>query len=82
MSARLIQALKQKGVRQEDVAHLLGCTERTIRNKLSGRTEFTVREALLIRDEIFPDRSIGELFADSTERRQGHAGDQTKAPVF
>lgn len=69
MNARLIQALKQKGVRQEDVAHLLGCTDRTIRNKLSGRTEFTVREALMIRDDIFPDFSIRELFAETQERK-------------
>lgn len=62
MMQNLSDELRRKGISQNTVAKLLGCTDRTVRNKLDGNTEFTVREALTIRDELFPGRSISELF--------------------
>lgn len=36
-----------------DLQKILGCSERTITNKLSGETGFTISEAFRIRDTYF-----------------------------
>lgn len=51
------------GVSVSDLQNFLNCTDKTVRNKLSGTTEFSVREALGIRDAFFPGYRIEYLFA-------------------
>lgn len=53
------------GVGVSDLQSLLNCTDKTVRNKLSGVTEFSVKEALNIRDSFFPGLRIEYLFAQS-----------------
>lgn len=50
------------GVNNSDIQVLLGCTDKTVRNKLNGLTEFSVAEALKIRDAFFPGIRIEYLF--------------------
>lgn len=51
------------GVSNADIQKLLDCSDRTVRNKLNGITEFSVSEAVCIRDEFFPGMRIEYLFA-------------------
>lgn len=51
-----------------DLQKVLGCTEKTVRNKLNGVTDFTYGEAKKIRDSLFTGMSIEYLF-DSSENQ-------------
>lgn len=53
------------GVGVSDLQRILNCTDRTVRNKLSGVTEFSVNEAFAIRDSLFPGLRIEYLFSQS-----------------
>lgn len=56
------------GVRNADIQDLLSCTDKTVRNKIDGVTEFSVAEALKIRDAFFPGMRIEYLFATANEK--------------
>jgi hypothetical protein len=45
----------------------IGCSEKTARDKIRGKTEFTVREAAAIIDRYFPDEPPGimEMFRNT-----------------
>lgn len=45
------------------LAQLIGTTEKTINNKLNGITDFTLPEALKIRNNLFPEYDLCYLFA-------------------
>lgn len=51
------------GVSNMDIQALLGCTRKTVTNKLSDNTTFSVGEAIKIRDAFFPGLRIEYLFA-------------------
>lgn len=57
--------MKQKGVSRADLQKLLGISEKTLRNKLNGTTDFTWGEAKTIRREFFPDDDYEQLFTES-----------------
>ena len=54
--------MARKGYKVADLVAVLGCSEKTARNKLNGGTEFTVGEAVKVRDEMFPDARMEYLF--------------------
>ena len=58
----LMAEMTRSNVRVSDIQSLLGCTEKTVRNKLNGKTEFSVNEAMLIRDTYFPGLRVEYLF--------------------
>lgn len=60
--------MERHGVTNRDIARLLRKTERTIRDKISGRFDFSVNEARKIRDAFFPNVRIEYLFAYSANR--------------
>ncbi|MDD7511021.1 MAG: HTH domain-containing protein [Peptostreptococcaceae bacterium] len=45
-----------------DIAKLLSCSERTVKNKISGITPFTYKEAITIRNEFFNNLETEYLF--------------------
>lgn len=52
--------------------HVLCCSEKTVRNKLNGVTEFTIGEAIGVRNRYFDGLSLEYLFAtDDEEQRVG-----------
>ena len=59
----LLAEMTRYGVSKYDIQKLLGCSETTIRNKLSGETEFTILEAFKIRDFYFIGLKMEYLFA-------------------
>ncbi|WP_050696639.1 hypothetical protein [Anaeromassilibacillus senegalensis] len=65
LSAEMVR----NGVRNNDIQELLCCTDKTVRNKLNGITEFSVSEALLIRDTLFPNMRVEYLFAADSDKQ-------------
>lgn len=51
------------GVTKSDIRRVLNCSDKTVDNKLSGATDFTVPEALKIRNAFFEGFRIDYLFA-------------------
>ena len=45
-----------------DIQQTLNCSEKTVRYKMQGITDFTYGEARNIRDTLFPGMSIEYLF--------------------
>ena len=50
----LIAEMARYGVRIIDIQSLLKCSERTVRNKLNNERDFTIPEALKIRNTYQP----------------------------
>lgn len=55
--------IAKKGIKKSAIAKMLGISDKTLWNKLYGKTPFTILEALTIKREFFPLISIEELFA-------------------
>lgn len=64
----LIGEQAKKKITNRAIAKVLGTHENTVSNKLNGG-QFTVDEAISIRDAFFPDCKIEELFKN--EEKEG-----------
>lgn len=60
----LCAEMTRYGVSNSDIRDLLGCSLKTVQNKTSGATEFSVEEAMKIRDRFFPGLRIEYLFSN------------------
>lgn len=67
MLNNLRAAMAVKKITTLALAQLIGTTEKTVNNKLNGVTVFTLPEALLVRNNLFPEYDLCYLFAP-TER--------------
>lgn len=63
----LAAEMTRYGVSNLDIKQLLGCSDRTVINKLSGETEFTISEAFKIRDKFFRPYRVEYLFAQDIQ---------------
>lgn len=54
--------MARAGVSKEDIMNLLGCSIKTVNNKLDEVTDFTVPEAFKIRDTYFANLRMEYLF--------------------
>ena len=59
----LKQALDARGITQKSCAELLGISEKTLYNKLSGNSEFTYSEVKRLR-AFLPEYNIDYLLAE------------------
>lgn len=64
MLLNLKAEMARKCLTARDLALVTGLSETTIRNKLAGRTAFTIPEAFKIKLELFPERDLQYLFED------------------
>lgn len=60
--------MARKGLKGVDIARTLNITDQSAYNKINGRTGFTLKETIIIRDKYFPDMAIEYLFADEDAR--------------
>lgn len=58
------KALDDKGITIRAFAKVLGVDERTIQNKIKGKTPFTYPEAVLSKKELFPEYDLEYLFKE------------------
>ena len=63
MKMNLRKALEAKNISQRAVCELLGVSEKTLYNKMTGATEFTVEEAIKIVQNLLPEYTYEYLFA-------------------
>lgn len=61
MFENLRRELKNKNISMVAFAKILGCTEKSVQNKLNGVTEFTLSEVRTIL-EMFPQFRLGYIF--------------------
>lgn len=67
MRAFLEYRMRQEHVSKSDIQKLLGVSEKTVRNKFSGETDFTWGEVKAIRNAFFPKDDFEKLFEQSNE---------------
>lgn len=67
MYPNLNAEMARKCVSVKSLCDTLGKCEKTIRNKVSGNTPFTISEAKLIAETFFCGMTIDYLFAKSDE---------------
>ena len=62
-----VEMLKED-VNQKMIADFLKVDVRTVRNKISGKTDFGYPEAVQIRNKFFPNVKLEYLFADEEDK--------------
>lgn len=64
--SNLMAEMTRYGVTILAIQRVLGCTEKTVRNKINGVSEFSIIEAFKIRDTYFPGMTLEYLFAQGS----------------
>lgn len=59
---KIEREMKKFNVTLYDIQDVLRCSEKTVRNKMNGVTDFTYSEVRKIRDTLFPGMEIDYLF--------------------
>lgn len=54
----------KKNIQVKRLAMSIGITERSLRNKINGVTEFTLSEAIKIHNHVSPELGLEELFVN------------------
>lgn len=68
MYGNLSRALDDKNIAQRVVASLIGCSERTVTNKINGTTDFTISEAFMIHRNLLPEFNVDYLFKTTDDQ--------------
>ena len=58
----LVGEMAKRRIKKKDICELLGISQKTLWNKIEGRSEFTLEEVKLVRKTYFDDMTIEELF--------------------
>lgn len=64
MTQNLEMEMTRKKITKKELATVIGMPTRTLYEKMSGRSKFTMEEAFIIRDTFFPDLTLDYLFAE------------------
>ena len=67
MLKNLIAEMARNNISYKDLAKILGRGEKSISNKISCKTEFTRKEMMRIKKEVFPDCTLDYLFEQTSE---------------
>ena len=70
MLCNLKAEMARYNVSPVDVARIIGKTDRSIRDKISGKYDFTINECNAIRNNFFPDMSLEYLFASDSNQKE------------
>lgn len=62
MYKNLLEILKKKKITMKTYAEFLGVSEKTVQNKVYGRTEFTLREATKTCSLLMPEYKLDFVF--------------------
>jgi len=68
MYRELLGEMVKKGVSKKVLAEKIGVTEKTLFNKLNGKTDFTWSEVKTIRKIVSPEIPLEELFKSTNMR--------------
>lgn len=67
----LLAEMARYNVSNADIQRILNCSAKTVTNKLTGVTEFTIPEGFKIRNAFFPGLRLDYLFATSESAAPG-----------
>lgn len=67
MYPNLNAEMARRNITSQKIGEVLRKCEKTARNKLNGDTPFTISEARLISEQLFPGMSIDYLFEKNKE---------------
>lgn len=62
MFPNLRAELQRKNISFVSVARLINCTEKTLQNKMNGKTDFRLNEVLAINEQLLPEFELKYLF--------------------
>lgn len=65
MYKNLLKILSDRKITMKAYSEFLGVSEKTIQNKVSGRTEFTLREAIKTCSLLCPEYKLDFVFEKS-----------------
>ncbi|WP_373485709.1 hypothetical protein [Acetobacterium malicum] len=68
MRKNLLKEMIDFNVSEEDLSVTTGLTRKTIKNKISGKYDFSLSEVILIKDTHFPGKEIEYLFHDFEDK--------------
>ena len=57
--------IAERGIKKLTIAAALDITQKTLKNKLDGRSQFTWQEACTLQRTFFPDIAKDALFAEA-----------------
>lgn len=63
----LLAEMARQSISVSDLAKILKCSERTVKNKIEGKTPFTYKEAITIRNSFFKKLDTEYLFSQQQE---------------
>lgn len=72
MYPNLDAEMAREKVTTKAVAEALGLDERSVRNKISGKTKFFYIETVKIKDTFFPKADLEYLFKTDEAARKAH----------
>lgn len=55
--------MKRRGIGCNDIGLAIGCSERSARNRVKGAQDFSLPEAIEVRNQFFPGFLLEYLFA-------------------
>lgn len=67
MYYRLRNEINRRGYTIKKFSQIIGMSEKSLRNKINGATEFSWSEVLRIRDMLHTNLSLEELFKEETK---------------
>ncbi len=62
MLHNLMAEIARSGIGRKQMAEAIGISEKALQNKLYARSDFTVPEAIKLRETFFPDKDLNYLF--------------------
>ena len=66
----LANEIVRRGIKKRAIARSIGICDKTLNNKLSGKTSFTWPEVKAIRHQFFPDMEPDVLFQSADESNE------------
>lgn len=58
----LVAEIAKRGIKKTAIAQAANMCRKTLREKITGKFEFSLWEAMVIRDTFFPDQTLEYLF--------------------
>lgn len=65
MYANLKAEMAKKSITRRQIARTLSLHENTVKNKIAGKSHFSIEESFLLKKTYFPDLTLKYLFAIS-----------------
>jgi hypothetical protein len=68
MYPNLRAEMARYNIKTIDIVKVLNISPKSVRNKMSGKTPFTIPEAITLRNKLFPGMSLDFLFAEKINK--------------